>query len=338
MKFGLTVAAALVGFGVAAVAITTFTVPPIAATQNGWRGTGMVQIDTPKNKAAAKAANAVPEAQPKADPSGEKSSAAYENVKVLGDLDSAEFLRVMQAITEWVSPEQGCAYCHKEGESLADDSLYTKVVARRMLQMTMDINTGWKAHVAETGVTCYTCHRGQPVPANVWFAQPAEKAQAYAGNKDKQNTPLSIVGATSLPHDIFSPYLVKAGEIRVEGAKALPTGKNPSIQMTEGTYGLMMHMSSGLGVNCTFCHNTQNFAEWSTSTPQRVTAWHGIRMSRELNVNYLESLNSAFPANRKGPLGDVAKVNCATCHQGVNKPLNGANMVQDYLALKSASK
>jgi photosynthetic reaction center cytochrome c subunit len=307
----------------------------VLSTQNGWRGTAMVQVELPAHRKALQAANVVPEAQPAAELANEKSSAAYENVQVLGDVDSAEFLRIMTAITEWVSPEQGCTYCHAEGESLASDALYTKVVARRMLQMTLKINAGWKPHVAETGVTCYTCHRGMPVPAQVWFKEAPPPEPAYAGNRDRQNLPLPVVGDSSLPHDIFEPYLSKETPIRVAGVKALRTGPNPSIQSTEGTYGLMMHLSQGLGVNCTFCHNTQNFADWANSTPQRVTAWHGIRMAREINNEYIDTLAGVFPANRKGPMGDVAKVNCATCHQGVNKPLYGVSLVADYLALRT---
>ena len=30
--------------------------------------------------------------------------------------------------------------------------------------------------------------------------------------------------------------------------------------------------------------------------------------------------------------GDVAKVGCATCHQGLNKPMNGAQMLKDFVA------
>ncbi len=41
-------------------------------------------------------------------------------------------------------------------------------------------------------------------------------------------------------------------------------------------------------------------------------------------------LTPNFPANRLGPGGDVAKVNCATCHQGAHKPLYGAQMAQHY--------
>jgi photosynthetic reaction center cytochrome c subunit len=92
----------------------------------------------------------------------------------------------------------------------------------------------------------------------------------------------------------------------------------------------MMHMSQSLGVNCTYCHNTQSFQSWEISPPQRATAWYGIRMARDLNNDYLGPLTGAFPANRKGPTGDVAKVGCGTCHQGASKPLNGARMAQHH--------
>ena len=99
----------------------------------------------------------------------------------------------------------------------------------------------------------------------------------------------------------------------------------------------MVHMSDALGVNCTTCHNSRDFADWSQSTPQRATAWHGIRMARAVNNAYMEPLASVFPAERKGPLGDTLKVNCATCHQGANKPLLGVSMLGDYPELKGTA-
>jgi photosynthetic reaction center cytochrome c subunit len=33
----------------------------------------------------------------------------------------------------------------------------------------------------------------------------------------------------------------------------------------------------------------------------------------------------------------VAKVNCATCHQGAYKPLNGAKMLKDFPELSAPS-
>jgi photosynthetic reaction center cytochrome c subunit len=239
----------------------------------------------------------------------------------------------MVAMTQWVAPpEQGCNYCHNP-QNLAEDSVYTKVVTRKMLQMTWDVNGKWKNHVADTGVTCWTCHRGNPVPANVWSTQPQEtRPQGMLGTRNGQNAPAPSVGLASLPYDPFTPYLLKSEPIRVIGPTALPTGADATIQTTEASYGLMMHLSQALGVNCTYCHNSRSFASWD-GPPQRLTAYHGIRMVRDINNNYIESLAAVFPDNRKGPLGDVLKTNCATCHQGANKPLGGVSMLKDYPAL-----
>jgi photosynthetic reaction center cytochrome c subunit len=67
-----------------------------------------------------------------------------------------------------------------------------------------------------------------------------------------------------------------------------------------------------------------------TSSEDTCTAWHGIKMVSDVNHNYMDPLAPVFPANRKGPQGDVLKVNCATCHNGLNKPLNGFSMAKDY--------
>jgi photosynthetic reaction center cytochrome c subunit len=238
----------------------------------------------------------------------------------------------MAAITEWVAPEQGCAYCHNE-ENLADDSLYTKVVARRMIQMTRHVNGDWASHVGATGVTCYTCHRGNAVPEYVWFSEPAPRGRGLVGNRTGQNMAAASVGNAALPSDPFTPLLTNGGNIRVIASEALPDGQGASIKQTEKTYGLMMHFSNALGANCTFCHNSRSFFDWDQSTPQRQTAWYGIRMLRDLNTDYLDPLEPHYPHVRLGPGGDAPKANCMTCHQGVNKPLLGANMVQDYPSL-----
>ena len=207
-----------------------------------------------------------------------------------------------------------------------------------MLQMTQYINSEWKPHVAETGVTCYTCHRGKPVPSEIWFtANHQPYGSNFMGDKAGQNEPARVVNLSSLPNDPFTPFLLGDLNIRVNGPTALPTGNRQSTKQTEWTYGLMSHMSEGLGVNCTYCHNSRSFQSWENSPPQRATAWHGIRMARDLNKGYMEPLTDTFPEHRKGELGDVAKVNCATCHQGAYKPLNGAKMLKDFPELSAPS-
>ncbi|MBU6436354.1 MAG: photosynthetic reaction center cytochrome c subunit, partial [Betaproteobacteria bacterium] len=256
--------------------------PPVEVVQHGYRGTGMEEIYNPRTLAEQASLNAVPEAQPPASPDGPKAGAIYQNVKVLGGLSVAQFARVMVAMTNWVAPKDGCVYCHN-AQNFSEDTKYTKVVARRMLQMTEHLNTQWQTHVGSTGVTCYTCHRGNHVPQQTWF-EPLMQHQANGmlGNKAEQNSPALTVALASLPYDPFTPFLAKkdASEIRVIGHTALPSGNRHSEKQAEWTYALMMHMSKSLGVNCTYCHNTRSFAQWDNSTPQRVTAWYGIRMVR----------------------------------------------------------
>ncbi len=303
--------------------------PPVDTAQLGFRGLAMEQQTNPRLAARAAAANVAPESLPLADPSGPRASEAYQNVQVLGDLSVGEFARVMAAITTWVAPNEGCVYCHK-GEDLAVDDVYTKVVARRMLAMTRAMNTEWKAHVGATGVTCYTCHRGEPVPKNVWYEEPDKYLSPFIAGTQGQNMAAKSVASASLPSEPFTRFLNASEPIRVVSTSTYQSNNPANLKSAEWTYGLMMHMSQSLGVNCTFCHNSRQFSDWRESTPQRITAWHGIQMSRDANVNYLVPLTDQFPANRKGPKGDVAKVYCATCHNGQNKPLNGVSMYKDY--------
>ena len=311
--------------------------PPIDTVQTGFRGTGMELVYNPRTLEKTESLHQAPAALDPADKSGPRARQVYQNVMVLGDLSVGEFTRVMVSMTQWIAPEQGCGYCHNL-QNFADDSMYTKVVARRMTQMTQHLNASWKNHVADTGVTCYTCHRGQAVPNQVWFAPDDSKlAKGMLGQRNGQNEPAGSVGGSSLPKDPFTAYLQKDTPIRQISQTALPQGINStgsSTQMTEATYGLMMHMSTGLGVNCAFCHNSRNFSDWKQSPPQRVTAYHGIRMVRELNNEFITPLTSTFPRNRLGPKGDVAKVNCATCHQGAYKPLYGEPMAKLYPELQ----
>ena len=93
----------------------------------------------------------------------------------------------------------------------------------------------------------------------------------------------------------------------------------------------MMTFSQSLGVNCDFCHNTRSFYSWDGNPPQRTTAWYGIRMVRDLNNAYLDPLHDTLPPERWGAaMGDSPKVFCATCHNGVYKPLFGVSMAKDF--------
>jgi photosynthetic reaction center cytochrome c subunit len=307
--------------------------------QTGYRGVGMVQFKPEADLARLAVLNEVPESEEPYIPEEGDALAkdVYENVQVLGDVTEDNFNRLMLAITEWVSPEQGCAYCHGLEGNFASDEYYPKMVARRMIQMTQNTNENWQSHVAPAGVTCYTCHRGQPVPEYNWNIEPRPAGSMMLGdNTMRQNRADETVGYSSLPGDPLTAFLLNEREIRVNND--VPRAANeggPMIQDAEWTYALMFHFSSSLGVNCTNCHNSRAWGSWEQSPPTRVKAWYAIRMLRDLNQNYMHNL-TYYPPERLGPLGDPAKASCMTCHQGVNKPLYGANMVQFWPELQKS--
>ncbi len=266
----------------------------------------------------------------------------YENVQVLGNLTEANFTRLMNAITLWVAPDQGCTYCHAGANdgNYADDDLYTKVVARSMIQMTQNINQNWAAHVqanAEVGVTCYTCHRGQNVPNNIWF-QVGPVNAATNGWPAIQNRATMVSNFTSLPSDYLEHYLLQAEDgtypqiaVHDLASRVQQNPGDPLIQQAERTYAFMNYIANSLGVNCVFCHNSRAFYDAAQVTPQWATASLGIVMVQEIIADYLLPLQNVYPPERLGPIhGDAPLAACRTCHQGYQRPMQGLNVIRNY--------
>ncbi|MCL4119357.1 UNVERIFIED_CONTAM: hypothetical protein GTU68_030714 [Idotea baltica] len=213
-----------------------------------------------------------------------------------------------------------------------------------MISMTRNINENWDGHVSankEVGVTCYTCHRGQAVPSDVWFkATPVNKAAQGWSSVQNRVTPLSSF--TSLPSDALEAYLLDGETIGVhdlESRVAGIPGKDdyPGIQHAERTFALMNYVANSLGVNCTFCHNTRAFYDGSQVTPQWGTESLGIQMVQELNNDYLVPLAGLLPSERLGPVHqDAPKAACKTCHKGYQQPLQGTNVIGDWPELATS--
>jgi photosynthetic reaction center cytochrome c subunit len=299
------------------------------AVQRGYRGQDSIEIFSESTLTKLDAINKYPKPLRQAKLTGPKAAETYSNVHVLGDLSEQQFARTMLSIKAWVAPDVGCNFCHNAPDYTNDDK-YTKRVAREMLKMTRHINTDWTKHVGKTGVTCFTCHRGQAVPAKTWFLAPERTFSGPFIDKPPVHLPTATAGNTTLPTYALNDYLLGDENIRVVGPTALQSGNRRSVLQAKETYSLMLVMAESLGVNCTFCHYTGAFYSWDMSTPQRATAWYGIRMVRDLNNSVMVPLTSQLPKERLGPTGDVPKIYCATCHQGTNKPLYGVPMLKDY--------
>jgi photosynthetic reaction center cytochrome c subunit len=295
----------------ATVGLTACDLGKKEVVQTGYRGTAMEQPYDMGKVDAKYLQVVIPEVLPPADTSP-GFPPAWQNVQVLNDISVAEFNRTMIAMSTWVAGTGNCAYCHNLANFAADtlpsgEPIYTKIVARRMIQMTRHINSQYQQHVANTGVTCYTCHMGKPLPNGLWF---------YASQNDYLRHYLDRDGARVISHTME------------------PTESNrSSVKQTEWTYALMISQSKSLGVNCTYCHNSRLFSSWEEAPPQRVTAYHGIMMLRDVNTNFLAPLEPVYPAVRLGDMGDAPKAQCITCHNGAYKPLYGAQMAKDYPAM-----
>ncbi|MEM8851617.1 MAG: photosynthetic reaction center cytochrome PufC [Pseudomonadota bacterium] len=346
--FGPAILIGAIGGAVVVAALLVAYGQPFATTsiQTGPRGIGMEVVKFANRAPDPTIADYYTE-EPYPREEGEPlASEIYENVQVLGGVSEGNFNRLMNAITLWVAPDQGCAYCHAGADegNYADDDLYTKVVSRRMIQMTQFINEEWSAHVnanEEVGVNCYTCHRGLNVPAEIWFRiDPVNRS--VEGWSGVQNRATAQSQFTSLPSDALYRYLYEDNPINVHDLESR-VGDSPADegvatwQDTERTFSLMNYMANSLGVNCVFCHNSRAFYDPSQFTPQWSTASLGIDMVQELNNDYLEPLGPVYPPHRLGPVyADAPKAACATCHQGWNKPMMGLNMTDDWPELATS--
>lgn len=223
-----------------------------------------------------------------------------------------------------------------------DEDDYQTVVAKRMVEMTQNLNENWDGHVnanGEVGVTCYTCHRGQPVPSEVWF-NITPVTLATAGWSANQNRATSNSQATSLPSDALEEYLLNYEVIGVHDLESrvpgVPGEDVASIQNAERTYAFMNYFANSLGVNCVFCHNSRAFYDGEQVTPQWGTASLGIGMVQELNEEYLLPLIDVLPEHRLGAVqGDVPKAACKTCHKGYQQPLQGTNVIANWPQLST---
>ena len=197
------------------------------------------------------------------------------------------------AITAWVAPRARAATTATTPENLADDSMYTKVVARRMMQMTQHINTDWKTARRPTPASPATpATAASRCPANVWFTRRRRTTSAnFIGDKAGQNTPADSGGAGLAA--VRPVHALPAGRrrpIRVDGTTALPTGNAASHPADRADLRPDdAHVDSRWASTAPTATTRATSATGTAAPPQRATAWHGIRMVRDLNNDYIDA-------------------------------------------------
>ena len=337
----------LLAIGAVLFLLFVFLVPqwrlPGGGTQLGYRASSMIQFDPTPAEAAA---NRPPPPLPPIPADPRPASAVFKNVSVLTNTNAGDFMRLQEAMTVWVSPKQGCGFCHV-GTDYASDAKPEKQAARVMLAMTRHINAAWRDHVGAAGVTCYSCHRGQPVPSEIWYQSQPSHPKPLVDKQDDWNESARTV-RQFFPYEGYEEYLLEATPALGQSYTALPTGGTASLVEIKRLYEAMMQMSDGIGVNCGYCHNSRAFADWRQSTPARWTGYSGIQLTRNINRDYLLQIahilpESRFlpgnprylslPAKNQGPQRGNGLADCATCHHGAPEPLGGAAMAASFPAL-----
>ena len=334
---------------------------PVAGHQLAYRASSSIQFDqtAPGSLAFNKPApdfdaqhyGVDPAALQDSRPAGE----VYKNIKVTTGTTAGQFMALQVALTNWISPKQGCAFCHAGGGDFASDIKPQKNAARAMTQMTRTINADWRGHVAEQGVTCYTCHRGQNIPAAIWYPRAVKQPAPFTGKQDDWLQSATTV-RDFFPDAGFSEYLLQNTPGHSQSYTALPSGHGPAEAIILARlYEVMMQMSDGMGVNCGYCHNSRAFFDWGQSTPARWIGMNGMYMTQAINNEFILPLNIAMPQlrdihhNGRLPITPVQESNpqdgnglavCETCHYQQPKPLNGLNgrnVLADYPALAGPS-
>ncbi|MDQ3819533.1 MAG: c-type cytochrome [Acidobacteriota bacterium] len=95
-------------------------------------------------------------------PEEKRAEQVYKNIQVLKGLPVSQFDSVMAFISGSLGVK--CNYCHVN--PFEKDDKPAKVTARKMIQMVFDLNKG-SFNGQGGAITCYTCHRGQPLPVSV---------------------------------------------------------------------------------------------------------------------------------------------------------------------------
>lgn len=86
----------------------------------------------------------------------------FKNIQIFKTLPATQLDPTMAFISGALGVR--CTYCHVSNGFDKDDKP-TKLTARRMIQMVFDLNRG--NFNGQGAVTCYTCHRGKPMPVSV---------------------------------------------------------------------------------------------------------------------------------------------------------------------------
>lgn len=196
-------------------------------------------------------ADAPPSSQPQSGDAAGVAAANFKNVQVLKNISPDELLSSMRFMS--VSLGVGCNYCHMDNH-FDSDAKRPKQVARDMMRMMMSIDKNGFQGVRD--VTCYSCHRGSPMP---------QGAPIIAGK-----TPQPAASAEHLPENLPTANQIIGNYIRALGGAE-------AIERITSREAMGTRVRNGKSSNVEIFERSPNMLEWVRHIPSgdRVVVLNG---------------------------------------------------------------
>ena len=208
-----------------------------------------------------------------------------------------------------------------------------------MIEMTQNINQNWAAQCSGQrgggSDLVYTCHRGEPVPNNIWFRVGPVNNNA-AGWPAIQNRVTMTSNFTSLPSTYLEHFLLQdedgfygVAQVHDLASRVENLEGDPLIQQAEMTYAWMNYFSNSLGVNCVFCHNSRAFygpnAGHAAMVDRKPRHHHGAGAAGDNTSCRSKTFFRPNASARSTPMCRSSPAAPAT--RASRQPLNGLNVI-----------
>ena len=170
----------------------------------------------------------------------------YQHVEIFKGKPATVLLPAMNALRGLLGVE--CTHCHTQFD-WANDGKPTKMKARQHFQMIRFINHDYFAD--KNAASCWTCHRGQAVPA----AFPRDPVAIERAGR-LMNIPAQ--SADKPAEQVFK---------NIQSLKGVPAGRFPLI---------MTLFTTSLGVDCKHCHADDSYASDDKSEKEKARQMLGM--------------------------------------------------------------
>jgi photosynthetic reaction center cytochrome c subunit len=234
-------------------------------------------------------------AQNPADMAGKTAEQAFKNIQVLKGIPADQVFPTMRFIRDALGGIS-CMYCHA-GDDRASDEKPTKLMARKMIQMELDINKNTFNGAAT--VTCYTCHRGATEPVGTPMIPTGTAETAAPANQQAPALPtvdqilakyVDALGGEQALHKVTS---------RVEtGTAEVPGGGAPGGRGTQGAMEIdakapnLNVLVLPAGNNGTTTQGFDGSVSWTQDNRGRVTEAAGTDLARaKRTADFYEPVN-----------------------------------------------